>query len=106
MGSAIRELNRGIQDPARSKHSGAEIFESILAEESRDVGSVLRQGLERVSALQMQARELRERMARGEPVEVHEILVAGEKAGVAFRMMLEVRNKLMDLWKEITRLPV
>lgn len=106
MASAIRELNRGMLEPPRQDRSETGRFASILDEQSKNVGSALKEGIERVSALQMKSRDLLERMARGEPTEIHEVLVAREKAGVAFRMMLEMRNKLMDLWQQVSRLPV
>jgi flagellar hook-basal body complex protein FliE len=45
-------------------------------------------------------------LATGEATEVHEVLVAMGKSEVAFTMLLEVRNKLLDAWREITRIPI
>jgi flagellar hook-basal body complex protein FliE len=45
-------------------------------------------------------------LVSGEPMEVHDVLVAMGKSEVAFTMMLEVRNKLLDAWREITRIPI
>ena len=47
-----------------------------------------------------------QRLITGQTEDVHEVLVAMGKAEVAFHLMLEVRNKLMDAWKEITRMQV
>lgn len=47
-----------------------------------------------------------EALAKGEPVELHELMVSMEKSDVAFRMMLEVRNKLLDAWQTLTRTPI
>ena len=44
-----------------------------------------------------------EAIARGEPVEVHEVMIAGGKSEVAFNLMLEVRNKLIDAWERLSR---
>jgi flagellar hook-basal body complex protein FliE len=38
--------------------------------------------------------------------EIHEVLVAMGKSEIAFTMLLEVRNKLLDAWREITRIPI
>jgi len=40
----------------------------------------------------------------GQGVEVHDVMIAGEKGKLAFDLMLEVRNKLVDSYKELMRM--
>ena len=42
-------------------------------------------------------------MVRGEPVQVHDVLVAMGKAEVAFNLALEVRNRLLQAWETLSR---
>ena len=45
-----------------------------------------------------------EALARGEPgVELHDLMTAMGKSEVAFNLMLEVRNKLVDAWQNLSR---
>ena len=45
-----------------------------------------------------------EALARGEPgVELHDLMTAMGKSEVAFNLMLEVRNKIVDAWKNLSR---
>ena len=37
---------------------------------------------------------------------IHEAVVKSQEAGVAFNLMIEVRNKLVDSYKELMRMPV
>jgi len=37
---------------------------------------------------------------------IHDVMMAAQEAGLAFDLMLEVRNKLMDAYQEIMRMPV
>lgn len=50
--------------------------------------------------------ELAEAMARGEPTDIHTVMSAVGEADLSFRLMLEVRNKLVDAYQEIHRIPV
>lgn len=37
---------------------------------------------------------------------IHQAMIAMQEAGVAFNLMLEVRNKLVESYKELTRMQV
>jgi flagellar hook-basal body complex protein FliE len=45
-------------------------------------------------------------MATGEITDVHQVMLAMNRADLSFRMMLEVRNKLMEAYQEVMRLQV
>ncbi len=42
----------------------------------------------------------------GESDNVHQAMIAGQEAGVAFSMMVEVRNKLVQSYQELMKMPV
>ena len=69
-------------------------------------GNLLGEGIQDVVDLQRDSTAKTQGLITGETKDINEVLIANEKAGVAFEMMLEVRNKLMAAWKEITRLQV
>ena len=39
----------------------------------------------------------------GEDVELHDVMIAASKSEVAFNLMLEVRNKLVEAWEKLSR---
>jgi flagellar hook-basal body complex protein FliE len=45
-------------------------------------------------------------MAAGEITDVHQVMLAMNRADLSFRMMLEVRNKLLDAYQEVMRMQV
>ena len=45
-------------------------------------------------------------MSLGEPRDVHEVMIAMEKAGISLRLMVQVRNKILAAYEEIMRLQV
>ena len=57
-----------------------------------------------VNAMQMKADESIQKMAAGEITDVHQVMNSAEEAKVAFNMMMEIRNKVMDAYQEVMRL--
>jgi flagellar hook-basal body complex protein FliE len=62
--------------------------------------------LTEVNTLQKQADKLTEDFLVGEPVEIHQLMLAMEKADLALREMVEIRNKLIEAYKEISHMQV
>mgnify|MGYP000007953268 CR=1 FL=1 len=42
----------------------------------------------------------------GKGVELHEVMIAGEKAKTSLELLMEIRNKTIDMYKELTRIPL
>ncbi len=59
-----------------------------------------------VNEAQNEASDLTKKYVMGEDVELHEVMIAGEKAKTAFQLLMEIRNKTVDMYKELTRIPV
>ncbi|EAT12544.1 flagellar hook-basal body complex protein FliE [Bermanella marisrubri] len=51
--------------------------------------------------------DLKQRFERGDPmVDLPEVMIAAQKASVSFDAMKEVRNKLVEAYKDIMNMPV
>lgn len=59
-----------------------------------------------VNAAQHNADQLVHQMLTGEDVNQAEVLTAVQKADMAFRMMLQMRNKLMDAYREVQQIQI
>jgi flagellar hook-basal body complex protein FliE len=59
-----------------------------------------------VNSLQNKASESIEKLATGEISDVHQVMIAVEEAGTAMEFMLEIRNKIVEAYQEIMRMPV
>ena len=66
-------------------------------------GSMLGDAIERVDSLRDDVQDRFEALATGEPVALHDVMMAMGKSDVAFNLMLEVRNKLVDAWEKLSR---
>lgn len=60
--------------------------------------------LSRLTALQAEADRLAAGLAAGEPVDIHEVMLALEKANLGFQFALQVRNKVVEAYQEVMRL--
>lgn len=59
--------------------------------------------LKKVNELQSEKSDMIEQFASGEKQNVHELMISLQKAGVAMRMTSAVRNKVMQAYKELSR---
>lgn len=67
---------------------------------------LLKSSLEEVNGLQKQADEAIQELATGETQDLHRTMVLMEKAELSLRLMVQVRNKLLDAYQEIMRMPI
>lgn len=69
-------------------------------------GDALTSALEQVDGFRVQAEASADRMLRGEPEELHQVILAGQRAEIAFEAFLQVRNKAVQAYQEILRMPL
>jgi flagellar hook-basal body complex protein FliE len=55
---------------------------------------------------QSEATGLTEQFIKGGDVELHEVMIAGEKAKTSLQLLMEIRNKSIDMYKELTRIQI
>lgn len=76
------------------------------ASESKGFGAVLKESMDEVNKLQLDADKSIEDLATGRNKNIHETMIAVSKADLAFRMTMQVRNKVMDAYQEVMRMSV
>ena len=67
---------------------------------------MLMKQIEQVNQLQQDAEVAIEDVAAGRRDDVDAVLMAKQKADVAFKMLLQVRNKMMDAYEEVKQIRV
>ena len=88
----IQPLERTEQTGANNA-TGPNSFQSML-------GNLVRE----VNGLQEDANRSIEGLVTGETTNIHDVTTRMAEAGIAFDLMMEVRNKLMDAYQEIMRM--
>jgi flagellar hook-basal body complex protein FliE len=62
--------------------------------------------MNQVNKLQVLADEKIEELAAGKQTDIHQTMIAVEKAGVSFELLMQIRNKLISAYDQIMRMQV
>ena len=93
----------------RSMTSQATGSNPAAAESSAEVsfGGLLKQSVDHVNAMQQQSSEMKKAFELGsEDVNLAQVMVAVQKSSISFEAVVEVRNKLVDAYKEVMNMPI
>lgn len=71
--------------------------------EGRGFDGFLGDAIGEVNDLQKDTQDKVRGMMLGEGVELHDVMIAANKSDMAFSLLLEVRNKLVDAWDKLSR---
>jgi flagellar hook-basal body complex protein FliE len=82
-------------DPLKPSASGA-----------GDFGKLVNNVIQDVSQSQNQASDAVAQLAAGKTDNVHQVMIALGKAEVSFNYMLEVRNRVLDAYKQVMQMPI
>ncbi|MBT4763309.1 MAG: flagellar hook-basal body complex protein FliE [Bdellovibrionaceae bacterium] len=66
----------------------------------------LTQAIGKVNELQVNADVQAQKLATGETKNIPEVMVAMEKADIALKLMVQVRNKIIDAYQEVMKMQV
>lgn len=74
--------------------------------EGKSFSEILKDTIGEVNDLQKQSDEEIMRFVSGENTDVHSAMLAMQKADISFQTMMQIRNKILDAYKEIMRTQV
>lgn len=70
-------------------------------------GDVMAQAINKVNEVQKSSTTMSEAYIRGDSrVDISEVMIASQKASVSFAAMTQVRNKLVDAYRDVMNMPV
>jgi flagellar hook-basal body complex protein FliE len=100
--SQMRQLSAQVR-PAETAFKAAPAAPAAQA----DFGAVLKQSISAVGQNQLEAGRMAASFERGDAgADLGRTMVSIQKADLSLRAMTEVRNKLVDAYKEIMNMPV
>ena len=67
---------------------------------------ILKDAVQDVDRAQQVSKEAIQQFASGADVDLHDVMIQVQNAELSFRMMMEVRNKIVEAYREIMRLQV
>nr|WP_235420702.1 flagellar hook-basal body complex protein FliE [Jeotgalibacillus alimentarius] len=72
----------------------------------QNFAAMLKDSINEVNAAQIESDKMTTRMINGEDVELHDVMIASQKASVSLNLTMEMRNKAVEAYQEIMRMPV
>lgn len=101
----MRDLQQQVQS-ASSRMSANAVAETSGTDKP-EFGVMMKNAVDTVNEVQKQSGALAEAYEQGDPnVSLSQVMVASQKAGVSFQATMEVRNKLIEAYKEVMSMPI
>ncbi|WP_280768986.1 flagellar hook-basal body complex protein FliE [Salipaludibacillus daqingensis] len=93
--NSIMRPQQPISSNRSTPHEAQQSFKTWMNEAIADVNKA-----------QVDSANITEQMARGEKVDLHDVMITAEKASVTLQTTMEVRNKAIEAYQEIMRMQV
>ena len=107
---AIMQQSQQISEAARTGNvdtlQGAQSAQATQAVQGVSFGDVLNQFVSEVNDKQIASGQAVNDLLSGKEIPLHQAMIAMQEAGVAFQLMVEVRNKLLEGYQELMRMQV
>ena len=101
--SAINRLVPGLIEKPGAKT----ILEDVAPSQPQaNFGQMFSNMINSVNDLQQQSAQTQQSFLAGEPVELHDVMIKAQEAGLTMDLLLEIRNKLLNAYNELMRMPV
>ncbi len=72
----------------------------------KEVGKTFDSLLQSLNQTQQTSDDLMSKLAAGEDVDIHQVMIAADQADISFKIAIGIRDKLVDAYKEISRMSV
>lgn len=74
--------------------------------EQKGFSTFLKESIEKVNKAQIESDKMTQKLALGQNVDLHEVMIASQKASVATQLTLEIRNKAVEAYQEMMRMQI
>lgn len=75
-------------------------------EAQQSFATALKESIHKVNEAQIQSDQMTEKLARGENVDLHQVMITSQKASISFQATMEIRNKVIEAYQEVMRMQV
>jgi flagellar hook-basal body complex protein FliE len=99
-------------EPIQLNNSVSSIFTQKLPtspnttpyEAQNSFASVLKKSIEEINTTQQESATMTQKLALGENVDLHNVMISAQKASITLEATMEVRNKAVEAYQEIMRM--
>ena len=92
--------------PNRKLHKHGRTITPTSYEAQQSFGTFLKDAINDMNNKQIESDIMTQKLVMGENVELHDVMIAAQKASIALNATMEVRNKVVEAYQEIIRMPV
>jgi flagellar hook-basal body complex protein FliE len=96
------QSDSAIKKAENRNESGSEGIGGVL----NSFGNILKDQMGHINQLAAEAGEAKQIYATGGDIELHNVLIAGEKAELSLQLAMQVRNKMVAAYQEISHMTV
>ena len=82
------------------------IKQEVKKAPAAEFGNLLTDFIGDVNKAQIDASKSTQSFVNGEAIEIHDVMIAGAKAKTSLELLLEIRNKTVDMSRELTRMSI
>lgn len=75
-------------------------------ESQKSFSAFLKDSIEKVNQTQIESDKLTEKLISGQDVDLHQVMIAAQKASITTQLTLEIRNKAVEAYQEMMRMQV
>ncbi|GAB1372949.1 hypothetical protein MASR1M45_30130 [Candidatus Kapaibacterium sp.] len=106
----LENIKRGAEQPVIPKDEVSMLTspginnQRIGTKSGNSFGDFVKEIINDVNDLQIDSGDKTEMFVKGEPIDLHEVMIASNKAKTSFQLLLELRNKGLDLYREVSRM--
>lgn len=69
-------------------------------------GEMFKKAIQDVNAAQKESEKLTSQLVTGEVTDIHEVMIASQKASLSLQLTIQVRNKVVEAYQEVMRMQV
>lgn len=75
-------------------------------EAKKDFSAIFNEAMQKVNGDLLQSEKMTQDFALGKNIELHQVMIATEQANMALQLTIQIRNKIVEAYQEITRMQV
>ena len=95
-----------IQNQPKSQTAATGSGKAVQQPNSVSFSQLLKGSLDQVNRLQQDADASINNLAVGKNTDIHQTMIAVEKASVSFELLMQIRNKVLAAYEKIMRMPM
>lgn len=81
-----------------------QVTKTVKETKKDSFGDMVNGFVKEVNSMQLESNQKLNDFVEGKDVELHEVMIAGQKAKTSLNLLMEIRNKTVDLYREISRM--